>query len=195
MRMEIASGRRPWKTSLPIRLSAAPLFALWAASGLFAQEPSARKIPSVLLSPPPVTTIPRGKPGKVDLHFRVPSGFHVNSNTPKADYLIPTSLRLEPPTDIMIGKIIYPPGQETSFPFSPDDKLSVYGGDFTVSVGVRPLATVLPGTYSVRGQLKYQACDNASCYPPKQLPVEFAVKITKPVTPKRNPAQSPNAHN
>jgi hypothetical protein len=190
-----ASGRRSLETSQPVRAAATTLLVLWAGFRLFAQEPLAKKVPSVLLSPSPVTTIPRGKPGTVDLHFRVPDGFHVNSNTPKADYLIPTSLKLDPPTDIMIGKIIYPAGQETSFPFSPDEKLSVYGGDFTVSVGVRPLATVLPGTYSVRGQLKYQACDNASCYPPKQLPVEFVVKITKPVTPKHNPAQSPHAHN
>jgi Disulphide bond corrector protein DsbC len=171
------------------------LFLAWAASQLFAQDPLERKIPSVVMSPPPLTTIPRGKQGTVDLNFRVPFGFHVNSNTPKAEYLIPTSLKLDPPTDIMIGRITYPPGQEISFPFAPDEKLSVYGGDFSVSVAVRPLASVLPGKYSVRGQLKYQACDKASCYPPKQLPVEFEIKIAKPVVAKRNPAQSPHAHN
>jgi hypothetical protein len=47
----------------------------------------------------------------------------------------------------------------------------------------------------LRGNLKYQACDNAACYPPKQLPVEFEVKIAKDVPPPtKNPAQSPHAH-
>jgi hypothetical protein len=82
-----------------------------------------------------------------------------------------------------------------SFAFAPDEKLNVYTGDFTVDVLVRPLASVQPGKYIVRGTLKYQACDNSACYPPKQLPVSFDVKIAKaPPPPRSNPAQSPHAH-
>jgi hypothetical protein len=82
-----------------------------------------------------------------------------------------------------------------SFPFSPDEKLSVYTGDFTVEVKVRPLHTVVPGKYAMRGKLRYQACDNAQCYPPKQLPIDFDVKIVKAkAAPKKNPAQSPHVH-
>jgi hypothetical protein len=54
---------------------------------------------------------------------------------------------------------------------------------------------VTTGKYVVRGTLKYQACDNSACYPPKQLPVSFDVKIAKaPAAPRKNPAQSPHAH-
>jgi hypothetical protein len=54
---------------------------------------------------------------------------------------------------------------------------------------------VQAGKYIVRGTLKYQACDNAACYPPRQLPVSFDVKIAKaPPAPHKNPAQSPHAH-
>ena len=161
----------------------------------FAQDSPGKKVPSVSMSPAATTTIVQGKPGTVELHFRVGSGFHINSNTPKAEFLIPTSLKLDAPTDIVIGKITYPPGEDRSFPFAPDEKLSVYSGPFDVSVLVRPLHNVVPGKYMFRGQLKYQACDNAACYPPKQLPVEFEVKIAKaPPAPKKNPAQSPHAH-
>ncbi len=166
------------------------------ASGLaFAQDIPGRKSPSVTLAPVPTVTINRGSSGKVDLQFRVGSGFHINSNTPKAEFLIPTALKLQPPTDIVVGKITYPPGVDSSFPFSPDEKLNVYSGEFTLAVTVRPLASVLPGKYMLRGNLKYQACDNAACYPPKQLPVEFEVKVGKPAPPaQKNPAQSPHAH-
>jgi hypothetical protein len=64
-------------------------------------------------------------------------------------------------------------------------------------VTVRPLASVLPGKYSLRGHLKYQACDNAACYPPRELPVEFEVKVTKAAGAgggRRNPRQSPHVH-
>jgi hypothetical protein len=61
---------------------------------------------------------------------------------------------------------------------------------------VRPLASVLPGKYVFRGELKYQACDNAACYPPKKLPVQFEVKVVKSPPPAtKNPAQSPHIHN
>jgi hypothetical protein len=101
------------------------------------------------------------------------------------------------PTDIILGKIEYPAGEDRNFPFSPDEKLSVYSGDFTIAVAVHPLHSVVPGKYEMRGVLRYQACDNAACYPPKNLPVSFEVKVVKePASSQRsNPAQSPHVHN
>src|ERR1700690_4083831 len=131
---------------------------------LMAQDEPGRKSPSVTMAPA-LVTIYRGKPGTIDLHFRVGAGFHVNSNTPSEEYLIPTILKLEAPTDIVIGKVTYPPGKDMSFAFAPDQKLNVYSGDFDVSVLIRPLSSVLPGKYAVRGELRFQACDNAACYP------------------------------
>jgi Disulphide bond corrector protein DsbC len=123
-------------------------------------------------------------------------GFHINSNTPHSEFLIPTALKLDAPTDIVVGRVVYPEGRDVSFPFSPDEKLNVYSGDFKVALAVRPLHTVVPGKYAVHGNLKYQACDNAQCYPPKQLPVNFEVKVIKGTegSGRRNPAQSPHAH-
>lgn len=149
----------------------------------------------VSMVPTALTPIDRGRPGIVQLQFRVARGFHVNSNQPKQEYLKKTELKLDAPTDIVIGRITYPPGQDRSFPFTPNEKLSVYTGDFAVDVTVRPLHSVLPAKYAIHGFLKYQACDNAACYPPKQLPVTFEVRVVKEPAPKRkNPAQSPRAH-
>ncbi len=167
------------------------------AAILVADEIPGKKIPYVTAAPTPVTTVQRGKPTPVELHFRVASGYHVNSNTPSLEYLIATALKLDAPTDIVVGKIKYPAGQMMSFPFAPDQKLSVYSGPFDLAVTVRPLASVLPGKYSLRGHLKYQACDNAACYPPRELPVEFEVKVTKAAgagSGRRNPRQSPHVH-
>ena len=137
------------------------------AAPLLSQDAVPRKAPSVKLVPVPLTNVTRGKANNVDLQFHVDAGFHINSNKPFEEYLIPTALKMDPPTDIAVGKITYPDGQEMSFAFAPDEKISVYSGDFTVSVNVRPLASVLPSKYELRGTLRYQACDNAACYPPK----------------------------
>lgn len=160
---------------------------------LIAQESMGRKVPSVTLLPPATPSVLRGKANTVNLEFKVDPGFHINSNKPSAEYLIPTTLKLDPPTDIVVGQVTYPEGKELSFAFDPNEKLSVYSGEFTLGVNVRPLSTVIPSKYEVRGTLKYQACDNAACYPPKTVPVQFQVKVVKAPPPrKKNPAQSPH---
>ena len=131
------------------------------------------------MAPAPVTTVTRGRSNPVNLRFRVGAGFHVNSNQPKSEFLIPTVLKLSAPTDIVIGRVTYPAGTDMSFAFAPEDKLSVYTGEFPVVVEVRPLADVIPAKYMIRGELKYQACDRAACYPPKKLQVQFEVKVVK----------------
>jgi len=154
------------------------------------------KSPSVSMAPVPLITAQRASQTKVRLEFRVAPGFHINSNTPKDQFLIPTGLKMDPPTDIVLGKTEYPEGKDLSFPFSPDEKLNVYSGDFGVNVSVHPLHSVVPGKYVIHGVLRYQACDNAQCFPPKALPVSFEVKVTKePPAPHKNPAQSPHVHN
>jgi len=158
--------------------------------------PTTGKAPSVSVAPVPLVTAPRTEQTKVELNFRVGTGFHINSNTPKSEFLIPTALKMDVPTDIALGKIEYPAGQDVSFPFSPDEALNVYTGDFAITVTVHPLRSVVPGKYVMHGVLRYQACDNAQCFPPKTLPVSFDVKVVKePPGPRHNPAQSPHVHN
>ena len=149
--------------------------------------------PAIVYNPPEITSINRGHLGGVVLQFRIPNGFHINSNQPKQEYLKKTELKLDAPTDIAIAGVTYPAGEDRSFPFDPNEKLNVYTGDFAVKVLVRPLRTVMPAKYAVHGMLKYQACDNAACYPPKQLPISFEIKVIKAAaeTMHRNPPQSP----
>jgi hypothetical protein len=157
---------------------------------------TAGKAPSVTIAPVPLVTAQRATQTMVELNFRVASGFHINSNTPKSEFLIPTALKMDLPTDIALGKIAYPAGQDLTFPFSPDETLNVYSGDFTITVAVHPLKSVVPGKYVMHGVLRYQACDNAQCFPPKTIPVSFDVKVVKePPEHHANPAQSPHVHN
>src|ERR1700675_1941552 len=172
--------------------SALLLLSAWA----WGQDDLGPQGAALKMGPAPVVTAVQGKSATVPLSFRVASGYHINSNRPKSEFLIPTVLKVEATTDIVIGRTTYPDGQDMSFAFAPDEKLNVYTGDFKVDVRVRPLRSVQAGKYIVRGTLKYQACDNAACYPPKQLPIRFDVKIPKaPPAPHKNPAQKPHPHN
>jgi thiol:disulfide interchange protein len=113
-------------------------------------------------------TVAAGKSTVLELRFRVIEGYHVNSHTPKQDFLIPTTLKLDAADGVKAGPLEYPAGKMYSFSFDPTEKLDVYAGDFTVKLPVVAAA----GEHTVSGVLRYQACDNAVCYPPKTLPVQ-----------------------
>ena len=175
---------------------------LLGAASLFAQDPvlgSSKPGATQRVTAAPVArvTVAAGKSTTVELPFRVTRGYHINSNKPASELLLPTVLSVSPPTDIAVAKLTYPAGEDLSFPFSPTEKLNVYTGDFAVTGLVRAARTTPPGTYRVKGTLKYQACDDRACYPPGQLPVAFDVKVTKAAStrsPRRNPPQSPDVH-
>jgi len=114
-------------------------------------------------------TIPAGKRAAIELRFRVLPGYHVNSHTPTESNLIPTALTLSAAPGVKPGELLYPVGQPFSFAFDPKEKLSVYAGDFMVRLPV----TAAPGNHSLDAVLRYQACNNASCFPPRTLPVKI----------------------
>jgi DsbC/DsbD-like thiol-disulfide interchange protein len=110
-----------------------------------------------------------GKRSVLELHFRVVDGFHVNSHTPKSELLIPTQITLQPVAGVKAEAVEYPTGTLFSFSFDPSEKLDVYSGPFTMKLPV----VAERGTHTVVGTLRYQACDHAACYPPKNLPVQI----------------------
>lgn len=183
---------RDFNLALALLLGAASLFAQDRVLG--SSKPGAtQRVAFAQVAPVKVAA---GKSTAIELPFRVTRGYHINSSKPTSELLVPTVLSVNPPTNILIAKLTYPAGEDRSFPFSPGDKLNVYTGDFAVTGLVRAARTTPPGTYRVKGLLKYQACDDRACYPPGQLPVAFDVKITKAAStrPRRNPAQSPHVH-
>jgi len=135
--------------------------------------------PSVSQLAPPTVGVTPGQTSQVTLQFRVADYYHINSHKPLDELLLPTELKLSPPTEIMVSNVVYPKGHILSLPFSPEAKLSVYTGDFDVNATVRAAHNMPSGTFRVHGELKFQACNDRQCFPPKTTPVEFDVKVSK----------------
>jgi hypothetical protein len=141
----------------------------------------------------PVKVAPGGN-STVALSFRVRPNYHINSNKPGSDMLIPTVLKLDPPTDVVVSTT-YPEGKNLAFAFSPSHKLNVYTGDFQLTTRVIADRKLRPGKYRVHGELRYHACDARAGYPPTDIPVAFDITVARPSSgrARHNPAQSPNA--
>jgi len=135
--------------------------------------------PTITVVPINTVAVVRGGKARLNIEMRVNKGFHVNSNKPNDELLLPTVVHLNPPQGIMVVNIQYPEGEQLALPFMGNDTLSVYSGNFAVTAEVRIPKTAALGTLRVHGEVKYQACDNRQCFPPKTVPLEFDVRVVK----------------
>jgi thiol:disulfide interchange protein DsbD len=105
-------------------------------------------------------------------------GWHVNAHVPSERHLIPTALTVAPPEGIHVGDVHYPPGEEHRFAFNPNKALSTYVGTFELTAPLRVEAEAAVGpTALVRAQLRYQACNDTRCLPPRTADVVARLEI------------------
>lgn len=153
------------------------LITLLAFAGDDPRKPGSRQF--VVTGPAAAVSVKAGGAANATLKFRVLDGYHVNSNKPYSQLLIPTVVNLTADKTLTLGKLEYPKGHDFTLAVAPDEKLNVYTGEFAVQVPVRIPRATPAGTYTVKGELKYQACNDNSCFPPKTIPVEFQVTVTR----------------
>lgn len=101
--------------------------------------------------------------------------YHVNSNQPADPYLIPLKLTWED-TLVKTDRVEYPKPVMRKFEFS-DKPLSVYEGAFEIRTHFRIPRSAVSGPNIVLGKLRYQACSEKACLPPKTVEVRLPVVI------------------
>ena len=127
-----------------------------------------------------------GQPQKVagkrneTVHTKIPisilPGYHVNSNTPSEDYLIPLSLTWSALGSLEGGQVAYPKPTLEKYEFA-EKPLSVYTGNFELAVSFKVAATAAAGPGVAAGRLRYQACSNKACFQPKTVEVTVPYSV------------------
>ena len=127
------------------------------------------------MAPPARVAGKAGEQLTAKIAVRLRTGYHVNSNKPNEDYLIPLRLSWEG-GPLETAEVIYPKPREEKYEFS-EKPLSVYTGDFEILTRFKigPSAPKGPGIIS--GKLRYQACTNNMCFPPKTVEVRLTYEI------------------
>jgi hypothetical protein len=159
------------KVAGAIALGLTSLFAVGQSPLVDSPNRSVTKSGTVQYLFPEQVSVPAGKASAVALHFRVAQGFHINSHTPKEDYLIPTTFSIPADSDVQLASATYPAGTEFTLPLDPTTKLSVYTGEFEIQARI----VAQHGNHLVQASLRYQACDNSVCLPPKTIAVPIDV--------------------
>lgn len=136
-----------------------------------APRQSSAKTEAVTYLFPEQVTVAAGKPSTVALHFRVAPGLHINSHTPSEDAFIPTAFSIPADAGVRLDAASYPAGAQMTLALDPGTKLSVYTGEFVVQARI----VSAPGNHLVEGKLRFQACDDNACMPPKTITVPIDV--------------------
>jgi hypothetical protein len=156
-----------WKNL--VRWRSAPLLLLAATSLLPAQG-------NILtVAAPPKLTARKSTEVKARITVQLRNGYHVNSNTPADDYLIPLRLTW-PASPLQSQGVTYPRAKMEKYEFS-EKPISVFTGDFDLITTFRVPPTAAPGMQVISGKLRYQACTHKECFPPRTVDVKLPVDI------------------
>jgi cytochrome c biogenesis protein CcdA/DsbC/DsbD-like thiol-disulfide interchange protein/thiol-disulfide isomerase/thioredoxin len=123
---------------------------------------------------------------KAALDVQLQESFHVQSNKPLEDFLIPTELKFDPPEGFSVKEIVYP---EPILIESAQQKLAVFEEKFAIGVLIAANGSVAPGEYAIPASLRYQACDDEKCLPPKTIQLPITLNVVAPGS-TINPANS-----
>lgn len=118
----------------------------------------------------------RGAAVQAKIPVAVDPGYHVNSNAPNEQYLIPLKLTWKQTGVLEAGQIVYPKPQQEKYEFS-EKPLSVFSGKFDVTANFKVAANAPAGPGVAVGQLRYQACNDKACFPPKNIEISLPYSV------------------
>jgi len=101
-------------------------------------------------------------------------GYHVNSNTPSDEYLIPLKVTWTSLGALEGGQVTFPKAEKITVG---DMSLSVFTGKIGLTVNFKVSAKAPGGPGIASGKLGFQACDNSRCFPPKSVDINVHYQV------------------
>jgi len=120
-------------------------------------------------------SVTRGGSAKGAIVLSIPGGLHVNSSRPASEYAIPTTIRMSG-TGIRVSGPTFPRGTNRKFQFS-ENAINVYEGTVRFPFSVNVPAGFKGDTVRVRAVVRYQACTDEVCYPPRTKEITITAKV------------------
>jgi thioredoxin:protein disulfide reductase len=114
---------------------------------------------------------------KIAVKINIDPQWHINSNKPHEDFLIPSVLSLDTTSGFSITKIQYPKSQDRKLSFS-DKPLSVFENEIYIGALANAPANLKPGTYKLAVTFEYQSCNDKTCLPPNSVSDTLTIEIT-----------------
>lgn len=105
---------------------------------------------------------------KIAVKLNIDKQWHINSDKPKDEFLVPSVLKLKNADYFELVKVVYPHAEDIKFDFS-ENPVSVFEGDVVIGAIVKVKPNTQLGEYELNFEFEYQACNNQSCMPPTAI--------------------------
>lgn len=148
------------------------LFILVLPATLYAQSASDVNV-SGSIAP---DKIKKGRVVRGTVTIDIPSGLHVQSNRPLDKYLVATKLDLETPSGMKAGPVSYPRPLMRNLKFS-KQAVAVFEGRAVLRFNVTVPANYNGSSGDIKGKLRFQACNDDSCFPPQTREVKMWLNV------------------
>jgi len=122
-----------------------------------------------------IGAVKRGGSAKGIVVLSIPGGLHTNSNRPSGENLIPTTVKVSA-VGAKVSGVSYPRGKNRQFAFS-ENTLNVYDGRAAFGFNLSVPANFKGNAVKIRAVVRYQACTDEVCYPPKSKEITFTAKV------------------
>ena len=120
--------------------------------------------------------IKKGRVVRASVVMDIPNGLHVQSSKPLDKFLVATKLDVETPSGMQVGPISYPRAQMRNLKFS-KKAVAVYDGRAILRFNVTVPANYSGGAGEIKGKLRFQACNDESCFPPMTREVKMWLNV------------------
>src|SRR5215212_438019 len=120
--------------------------------------------------------IKKGRIVRASVVMDIPNGLHVQSSKPLDKFLVATKLDVETPSGMQVGPISYPRALMRKLKFS-KGAVAVYEGRAIVRFNVTVPANYSGGSGDIKGKLRFQACNDESCFPPVTREVKMWLNV------------------
>ena len=154
-----------------------PLIAILLIPATFYSSPAPQSSDDVKLSLALAPDkIKKGRVVRASVTMDIPAGLHVQSSKPLDKFLIPTKLDVETPSGMKVGPISYPRALMRNLKFS-KGAVAVYEGKAMIRFNVTVPANYSGGSGDIKGKLRFQACNDESCFPPITREVKMWLNV------------------
>lgn len=102
--------------------------------------------------------------------------WHIHADKVADEFLVPTSLTVEPIEGLEVVETVYPKARSGKFDYS-ETAIDVFEGDFLVGALLKLSPDLSPGLRKLKVKFRYQACDDRGCLAPKTIELPAEVEI------------------
>ncbi len=120
--------------------------------------------------------VKKGRVVRATVVMDIPNGLHVQSSQPLDKFLVATKLSVETPSGMQGGPVSYPRAVMRKLKFSKGN-VAVYEGKAMLRFNVTVPANYSGGSGEIKGKLRFQACNDESCFPPVTREVKMWLNV------------------